>query len=82
MGSDLEGDLGPDGDLHDGGWSDGRRVCGGGTELREERLVGAGGGGIGRVDGDGGTSGTEGKVEEWNAEMETAGRELIRAVPG
>jgi len=53
VGSDLEGDFGPDGDLHDGGWSDGRRVCGGGTESRGEGLVGAGGSGIGRVDGDG-----------------------------
>ena len=53
MGSDLEGNLGPEGDLHDGGWSDGRRVGGGGTESRGEGLVGASRSGTWRVDGDG-----------------------------
>lgn len=51
--SDLEGNLGPEGDLHDGGGSDGRRVGGGSTESRGERIDGAGGGRIRRVDGDG-----------------------------
>ena len=57
VGSDLEGNLGPEGDPHDGRRSDGRRVAGGGGESGGERLEGVGGSGIWRVDGDGGNLG-------------------------
>ena len=62
VGSNLEGDPGSEGDLHDGRGSDWRRVGWGGGESRGERLGGSGGSGIGRVDGDCGNLGnrTEG----------------------
>ena len=65
VGSDLERNLGPEGDLHDRRGSDGRRVGGSGGKSRGERLGRLGGSGIWRVDGDSGNlgNGREGGVE-------------------
>ena len=52
MRSDLEGNLGPGGDLHDGRGPGRRRVGGGSGESRGERVCRLGGSGIRRVDGD------------------------------
>ena len=63
--SDLEGNLGPEGDLHDGREPEGRRVGGDGGESRGERVRRPGGSGIRGVDGDSGKleNGREGGVE-------------------
>jgi hypothetical protein len=59
VGSDLECDSGPDGNLCDGGWTDWRRVSGCGAEPRRERVDEEAGSGFRRVDGDGG------KLRNW-----------------
>ena len=57
MGSNLESDLGPEGDLHDGRGPNGRRVGRGGVESRGERLSSWCRSGVRRVDGDSGDLG-------------------------
>jgi len=54
VGSNLEGDLGPEGDSHDRGGLGRRRAGWGGAEPRGERLGGRSGSKIRRVDGDSG----------------------------
>jgi hypothetical protein len=53
VGSDLEGNLGSEGDFHDGGGPGGRRVGGSGAKPGGERVGSVGGSGVRRVDGDG-----------------------------
>jgi len=57
VGSNLESNLGPEGDLHDGRGPNGRRVGGGGVESSGERLGSGSGSRVRRVDGDGGNLG-------------------------
>ena len=52
MRSDLEGNLGPEGDLHDGRGPGGRWVGGSSGESRGKRVCRLGGSGIWRVDSD------------------------------